>query len=109
MLLTDQITELLFELRSHESAKSLLVLHGNLDTLRQKLLVLYRQTKLEKTREIIIEIMHEAGYHWFKSMVEKANEQTSRSSISCDHYPLSYDEFIQLIPNDSVQTKQQAA
>lgn len=109
MQLTNRISELLFELHNHESSKTLLVLHGNLDTLRQKLLVLYRRTRSEQTRKIIIEIMHEAGYGWFKAMAEKAKKQTSLSSLSCDHYPLSHDEFIQLIPPDHCEFNQQAA
>ena len=109
MQLTDRITELLFELHGHESAKTLSVLQGDLDTLRQKLLVLYRYAESDETREIIIEIMHEAGYLWFRSLAEKAREQPPINLFTYNHCPLNSIEFMQLIPINRTEIKAQTA
>jgi len=101
MKLNSTITDLLFDLSELETPKNNQLLIGDGKFLRNNLLKLYRATDNTDSQDLIVKIMAEAGYPWFGKLAKAASAQVSEktpSSAYDDHYLLSEEEFLQLIP-----------
>lgn len=101
--LTQQITNLLFELSELECREHTRYLIGDGMTLRNNLIKLFRKTELESARDIIREILHEAGESWLdldKLPVAPNKTLFDAQAIAAqnDDFLLSDEEFLELIP-----------
>ncbi|RBP48359.1 hypothetical protein [Arenicella xantha] len=100
MKLTKKITDLLFVLSELESQENTQLLIGDGATLRNNLLKLYRVTDNEFSRELIADIMAEAGYPWLGKLANAPDGALFESAVVAtnDDFLLSEEEFLELIP-----------
>ncbi|GHA02133.1 hypothetical protein GCM10008090_09260 [Arenicella chitinivorans] len=103
MKLTQQITNLLFELSELECREHTRYLIGDGVTLRNNLIKLFDKTELESAREIIREILQQAGDPWLdldKLPVAPNMTLFDAQSIDAqnDDFLLTEEEFLELIP-----------
>jgi len=81
MKLNDKIVEMLAEIQQLETPIHRQMLDVEIAVLKENLLQLYRCTDNTKTQELIIRIMSEAGYPWFRLMVSTNSQSPIQSEI----------------------------
>ncbi len=103
MKLTETVIQLMFELSNVDGIDHSAYLDGTGDALRSNLIKLYSDSDNANAHDLIVEIMEEAGYPWFRTMVRPAkavvrsNSYNSTESISEDKL-MSDNEFMDLLP-----------
>jgi len=101
MKITPRITELLFDLSEIETNDNKDYLTGDIENLRNNLLLLYRTTDSNTSRETIIAIMTEAGYPWFGRLAKASNEivrEIPSKAVANEGQFMSDDDFLDLLP-----------
>jgi len=101
MKITPRITELLFDLSEIETNDNKDYLTGDIENLRNNLLLLYRTTDSNTSRETIIAIMTEAGYPWFGRLAKASNEivrEIPSKAVVNESQFMSDDDFLDLLP-----------
>jgi len=101
MKITPRITELLFDLSEIETNDNKDYLTDDVDNLRNNLLLLYRTTDSNTSRETIIAIMTEAGYPWFGRLAKASNEivrEIPSKAVVNEGQFMSDDDFLDLLP-----------
>jgi len=101
MKITPRITELLFDLSEIETNDNKDYLTDDVDNLRNNLLLLYRTTDSNTSRETIIAIMTEAGYPWFGRLAKASNQvvrEIPSKAVANEGQFMSDDDFLDLLP-----------
>jgi len=101
MKITPRITELLFDLSEIETNDNKDYLTGDIENLRNNLLLLYRTTDSNTSRETIIAIMTEAGYPWFGRLAKASNQvvrEIPSKAVANEGQFMSDDDFLDLLP-----------
>jgi len=96
--LSTRTTELLFELRHYETVENMQILAGDLNKLNSKLLRLFRTTDNPQSQGLILELLSEMGYSWFRRFAERNASISKASCMPTFADIMSEDKFLDLVP-----------